>query len=302
MPGPPFGYVLPSGAHTPPLADAPVPTPMNLAPDVVLADAGVATTRPNDVRYQSMVLDGSTLDALAAAFGEWSGQAEHPFVASVARLRDRIDVDGWRWSKEDDDAMAAMHVAAFDHLRHCWGGHPDLGELTAALGLPGRYLRTLAAMAAGKLLFDAGNSVGFVLQGAAQNLSLHVTMGDEPLGAVVSAPDEMQWAARDRRSPQALQRAVIDALASAQGQVNRARPGMVMLSASILYQDFDQMLIDAIHAAFRSVGRRHAGVAAAVGLIPRVSTMQRADEVGFGYALYPIVNPHFAGKNPIRLR
>ena len=75
-----------------------------------------------------------------------------------------------------------------------------------------------------------------------------------------------------------------------------------MLSASILYQDFDQMLIDAIHATFRAVGRKHGGVAAVVVLIPRVFTTQQADEVGFAYALYPLVNPHFEGENPIRLK
>lgn len=301
-PGPPLGYVLPREAQMPALADAPVVAPIDVAADVVLADAEVANTRPSDVRYQSMMLNSERLDRLGADFEVLGGGAGHPFVASVARLRERIGGEGWRWAKEDDDAMAAMHVAAFDYLRHCWGSHPDFARLAAAVRVPGRYLRTLAAFAAGKLLFDAGNRVGFGLSLAVQELTLRVTMGDEPLGVALSAPDALQWTARDRRAPLVLERAVTDALAAARGQVNRARPGMVMLSASILYQDFDQMLVDAIHAAFRAVGRRHVGVAAVVVLLPRVFTTQQADEVGFGYALYPLVNPHFAGENPIRLK
>jgi hypothetical protein len=301
-PGPPFGYVLPREARVPALADEPVVTPIDLATDVVLADADVARTRPNVVRYESMTLSRSTLDALVAAYDELGGQGEHPFVASLARLREQMGREGWRWSKEDDDVVAAMHVAAFDHLRHCWGNHPDLARLAAGFRVPGRYLRTLTAFGAGKLLFDAGNRIGFALQPPVQELSLRVTMGDQQLGVALSAPDALQWAARDRRSPQVLQRAVTDALASARGQVNRARPGLLMLSASILYQDFDQMLIDAIHATFRAVGRKHGSVAAVVVLMPKVFTTRQADEVGFAYALYPLVNSHFEGENPIRLK
>jgi len=300
-PGPPLGYVLPREAQMPALADAPVVTPIDVGADVVLAGAEVANTRPSDVRYQSIMLNRDRLDGLGAAFAALGGGAGHPLVGSLARLRERIGRDGWRWAIEDDDAVAAMHVAAFDYLRHCWGGRPDFAQLVTAFRVPTRYLRTLAAFAAGKLLFDAGNRIGFALQPPAQDLSLRVTMGDAPLGVALSAPDALQWAARGRRSPQVFQRAVTDALAAARGQVNRAKPGLLMLSTSILYQDFDQMMVNAIHAAFRSVGRRYGGVAAVVVLLPRVSTMQQADEVGFGYALYPIVNPHFAGENPIRL-
>ena len=278
-------------------------TPVDVAANVVLADAGVTATRPNDVRYQSMALSDGGLDALAAAFETLCGGAteEHPFVASVARLRERVGREGWRWFGDNDDAMAAMLVASFDHLRHCWGGHPDLVRLAASLSVSGRYLRTLAAFAAGTLMFE-GNRIGFQLQAPAQELSLRVAMGDEPLAFMLSAPDALQWPARDRRSPQVLERTVIDALASARGQVNRARPGMVVLLSSILQPDFDQMLIDAIHAAYRAAGRRHGGVAAVVVLGPKVFPVQQMDEVGFAYALYPIVNPHFAGENPIRLR
>jgi len=99
-----------------------------------------------------------------------------------------------------------------------------------------------------------------------------------------------------------LRTAVIDAVASAQGRVNRSRPGIVVLAATILQPDFDQMVVDAIHAAFQSVGKRHRGVAAVAIIMPKVLPTGDPERVGFGYAFYPILNPRFAGENPIALQ
>ena len=61
------------------------------------------------------------------------------------------------------------------------------------------------------------------------------------------------------------------------------------------------MVVDAIHAAFQAVGRRHRGVAAVAIVMPKVLPIGTLDQVGFGYAFYPIRNPRFAGENPVRL-
>jgi hypothetical protein len=121
------------------------------------------------------------------------------------------------------------------------------------------------------------------------------------LSLALLAPEALQWPARDRRSPDVLRAAVIEAMATAQGRVNRFRPGMIMLGVSILQPDFDQMLVDAIQAAFQAVGRRHRGVAAVAVVMPKVLPAGLPDRLGFGYAFYPLTNPRFAGENPIRL-
>jgi hypothetical protein len=59
--------------------------------------------------------------------------------------------------------------------------------------------------------------------------------------------------------------------------------------------------VDAIHAAFQAVGRRHRGVAAVAIVMPKVLPIGSLDQVGFGYAFYPIRNPRFSGENPVRL-
>jgi hypothetical protein len=94
---------------------------------------------------------------------------------------------------------------------------------------------------------------------------------------------------------------VTDALTSVQGRVNRNRPGIVVLLTSILLPDFDQMLVDTIQLCFQSVGRKNRGVAAVAAVVPKIVPTQHLDHLGFGFAYYPLLNPHFDGENPIRL-
>jgi hypothetical protein len=218
-------------------------------------------------------------------------------------LRQQIDQPGWSWLGHDDDAMAAMYVAALQDLLNCWGQHPLLARLASPLAERGRFLRTMTGFATARLLFDAGNRVGFLppTPGNA-DVQLHFsTAAGEPLSLAMLAPEALQWKERDGRSPQVIRSAVVDALASARGRVNSRNPGVVVLSVSILYPDFDQALVDGIHAAFRAVGRKHGGVAAVSVIMPKVMPAGQPDRVGFGYSFYPIRNPHFFGENPIML-
>jgi hypothetical protein len=321
-PGLPEGEILPNAA----IAVAPLQMPMvtasDIAPGHVLAcqDAiasDYALTRPRHLPDEPLLLSLAILETAAADYDRLTGGrlAEHsaasppaegpdhgayPFAWSILRLRERIDRPGWCWFHHDDDAMATMYVSALHHLMQCWGQHPLLARLAASLAERYRFIRTVAGLAMAKLLHDGGNRVGFSFSG--DDVDLHFTTPvDEPLSLALLAPDALQWRQKERRNPDVLRGAVIDAVASAQGRVNRSKPGIVVLAVSILQPDFDQMVVDAIHAAFQTVGRRHRGVAAVAVVMPKVLPVGQTDRVGFGYALYPIRNPRFTGENPIRL-
>jgi hypothetical protein len=196
-----------------------------------------------------------------------------------------------------------MYVAALHHLLHCWGHHPLFCRLASSLAERERFLRTLTAFATAKLLHDAGNRIGFSspIPGRT-DLHLHFSTAlGEPLSLTILAPDALHWRERHRRSPRTMHAAVVSAMAAARGRVNNRNPGIVVLCASILEPDFDQMVVDGVHGAFRSVGRQHRGVAAVTAIMPRILPAGQRDRVGFGYAFYPIRNPHFAGDNPIRI-
>jgi hypothetical protein len=321
-PGLPDGEILPGVATAIDAAATPMVTTAAIGPSDVLAcgDAiarDYALTRPVSPPDEPLLLSRRLLEDAAAAYDRLTGGllAEHeaasppaegaeqgpfPFAWSVLRLRQRIDRPDWSWLHQDDDAMAAMYVVALHHLMQCWGHHPLLPRLATPLAAPDRFVRTVAGLAMAKLLYDAGNRVGFSL--SASDVDLHFTTPyDEPLSFALLAPEALQWRRKDRRSPDVVSGAVVDALAAAQGRVNRSKPGIVVLASSILQPGFDQMLVDAIHAAFQSAGRRHRGVAAVAAVIPKVFPAGSPDLVGFGYSFYPICNPRFAGENPIRL-
>ena len=317
----PDGEILPAWtvaiapAHAPVVTTSFVPRRDVLAcQDAIARD--YASTRPVSTPDEPLLLTRALIDAAAQDYDRLTGgrlaqhlaaspspdgveQGAYPFAWSVLRLRDRIDRPGWGWLYQDDDAIAAMYVVALHHLMRCWGRHPLLARIAAPLAEPNRFIRTVTGFAIAKLLFDAGNRVGFSLP--ASDVDVHFTTADdEPLSLALLAPDALQWRQKERRSPDVLRAALIDALAAAQGRVNRSRPGIVVLGVSILQPDFDQMVTDAIFAAFQSVGRRHRGVAAVVVVMPKVLPAGRPDLIGFGYAVYPIRNPRFVGENPLR--
>jgi hypothetical protein len=321
----PEGEILPRSAVGIEPNAIPVVVPAGIRRGAVLAckDAIVrsyALTRPRDAPAEATVLSRAMLESTAREYDRLSGgclvahmeasppamgtvQGDYPFAWAILRLRQRIDQPGWSWLRQNEDALAAMLVVAMQDFLHCWGQHPSLGRLASPLAERGRFLRTMTTFATAKLLFDAGNRVGFAPPTPGHtDLQLRFSTPDsEPLSLAMLAPDALQWEERDGRSPQVIRSAVVEALASARGRVNSRNPGVVVLSVSILLPDFDQALVDGIHAAFRAVGRRHRGVAAVSAIMPKVLPAGEPDRVGFGYAFYPIRNPHFTGENPIRL-
>ncbi len=321
-PGLPEDEILPRSAVAIEAAGTPAVTSNIVAPGDILAckdmiASGYALIRPASPPDAPVLLSRAMLEATAADYDRLTGgrlaehaaasppaerpdQGPYPFAWSVMRLRDRMDRPGWSWRWQNDDAMAAMYVAALHHLMLCWGRHPLLPRLAASLAAPDSFIRAVTTLAVAKLLFDGGNRVGFSLTGTEIGLRFTNAAG-QPLSVALLAPEALQWRQKDRRSPDVLRGAVIDALASAQGRVNRSRPGIIVLAASILQPDFDQMVVDAIHAAFHLVGRRHRGVAALGVAMPKVLPAGPPDRIGFGYAFYPIRNPRFAGENPVRL-
>jgi hypothetical protein len=235
------------------------------------------------------------IEASVGASGDDLGS--YPFAWSVHRLRERIDLPDWSWLYQNDDALAAIHVVAMHNLVQSWGHHPLFARLAAQAGEAGQFLRTVCTFATAKLLYDAGNRVGF-----SDDLTLHFTTAlDEPLSLALLEPPLLQWPERERCTPSAMKDAVIEAIGSVQSRVNRLRPGLVVLAVSVWDPNFDQMLVDAIHAALQVVGRKHRGVAAVAPIMPKGLPAGAPDRIGFGYTFYPILNPRFFGQNPIRL-
>ncbi len=324
-PGLPAGEILPGDAAAVVKTEVPMLSPRVLPAGSVLFAQGAATrayalTRPRDPPAEPMLVSPATLESAAADYDRLTGGAlqahiaatpsamepwhgDYPFAWSLLRLREQVGKPDWSWLYQNDDAMAAMHIASMHHFMACWGEHPLLDRLALPLAAPGQFLRTMGTFAVAKLLYDAGNRVGFTVPATGEiELRCHfTTAAGEPLSLALQSPDALQWRERERWNPTVLATVVTQALAAAHGQVNSRRPGIVILTASILQPGFDQALVDCIHAVFRSISRRHRGVAAVAVVVPKVFPVAQLDRVGFGYGFYPLRNPGFAGENPIRI-
>jgi hypothetical protein len=324
-PGLPEGEILRRTAIAVGANATPSVKPYAIGPETVLASQDAMTrvyvlTAPREPPTGPILLSRELLEATAAGYDRLTGgrlaehaaaspppmgaeQGPYPFAWSVLRLREQIGRQGWSWLHHNDDAMAAMHVAALHELLQTWQHHALLERLAAVLAEPNRFLRTVAAFATAKKLFDDGNRVGFDLPTPARSdVELHFTTpADDPMTLALLAPAALQWQEREGRNPRVLRNTVTDALTSVQGRVNRNRPGIALLLSSILLPDFDQMLVDTIQACLQSIGRKNRGIAAVAVVVPKIIPTEHLDHLGFGFAFYPFLNPHFDGENPIRL-
>ncbi len=145
-----------------------------------------------------------------------------------------------------------------------------------------------------------GNRVGFWPSDSEVDLHF-TTAADEPLSLALLAPALLQWRERGAAALEVLTAAVVDTLASAgAGEPRQARDRgarCIDLPAGLRSDGGGRDP----HAAFQAVGRRHRGVAAVAIVMPKVLPIGALDQVGFGYAFYPIRNPRFSGENPVRL-
>ncbi len=323
-PGLPPGELLPRDAVAVPRLAQPSAAPNEVADGTVLAcedeiARDYALTRPHDPPREPMELSAATLERIATEYDRLTGGrlAEHsadaaradtldacayPVAWALLRLGDKVATPGWSWLYENDDAMAAMYVASLYHWLACWEQHPRLDWVTGLLRRPGNFLRTMAVFAAAKLLFESGNRVGFdPPQTDAAELGLHLDAGSNGLVLAIRSPPGLQWAARERWTPAAVHAEIAEVTAGSRGQINIHHPGILILTTSVLLPNFDQAVVDSSKAVLHALRRRGRGLAGIAVVTPKVFPTQRLDQVGFGYGFYPLINPNFAGENPIRL-
>ena len=130
--------------------------------------------------------------------------------------------------------VAVTVIAAFRDLFASWVHHPLFGAMIGTAAAQGFSLHAMAMFGAAKSLASAGNRVGFVPTAGARPriVSFQLVLGaQEQMTVVVNRFDRFEWPDGGRRPPQAVRAAVIEAMASVQGSINRLRPGMLVLSA-----------------------------------------------------------------------
>ena len=241
---------------------------------------------------------GSPLDRSPATYND------RPLDWAVAHFRTRLRDPEWMSFSADSDMLAVAVIAAFRDLFSSWAHHPLFGAMVGTAAAQGFSFHALAIFGAAKSLVSSGNRIGFApTQGPAPRIvSFQLMLGaQEQMSVAVNRFDRFEWPNGGQATPQAVRAAVIEAMASVQGTINRLRPGMLVLSGGASEGSFDQLLVDSIVAAVASHGKRHRGLAAVSAIFPKVSLTGRHREARFGYSFYPVANRNHSIGQSVRI-
>lgn len=252
----------------------------------------------DDVEIQRRHWTGSPLDRSPATYND------RPLDWAVAHFRARLRDPEWMSFSADSDMLAVAVIAAFRDLFSSWAHHPLFGAMVGTAAAQGFSFHALAIFGAAKSLVSSGNRIGFApTQGPAPRIvSFQLMLGaQEQMSVAVNRFDRFEWPNGGQATPQAVRAAVIEAMASVQGTINRLRPGMLVLSGGASEGSFDQLLVDSIVAAVASHGKRHRGLAAVSAIFPKVSLTGRHREARFGYSFYPVANRNHSIGQSVRI-
>ena len=292
--------------------------PATIAGDTVLISREeierlAALYQPRSTDTDSHVISDALLDEVEFQHRRWTDEPlapsaetykDHALSWAVAHLRGRLRDPDWTSFADEDDIVAVTIIAAFRDLFASWAHHPLFAAMVNTVAVQGFSLHAMALFGAAKSLASAGNRVGFVpTQGPRSRIvSFQLVLGPrEQMSVVVNRFDRFAWPDGPQGTPQTVRAAVIEAMASVQGTINRLRPGMLVLSGGISHGGVEQLLLDAITVAIGSHGKRHRGLAAVAAIFPKVGQTGRPREVRFGHAFYPVPNRNHSVGQTIRI-
>jgi hypothetical protein len=313
---------LPPGAVPPPnvtmierAADNP---PATVAGDVVLISreemerlAALYLPRPTDASPH--VISEALLDEVEEQQRRWTneplgaspgGYKDQALAWAVAHFRSKLRTPDWQGFSEDGDLVAMTVISAFRDLIAGWSHHPLFDAMIGTAAVQGFSLHAMAMFAAAKALTSAGNRVGFAATRGPRpriaSLRLVLSSQDQ-MSVAVNRFDRFEWPDGAVATPQTVRAAVIEAMGSVQGSINRLRPGMLVLSPGAVAGTLEQLFVDAIVAAVGSHGKRHRGLAAVSAIFPKIALTGTQREARFGYSFYPIANRNHSIGQSVRI-
>jgi hypothetical protein len=239
-------------------------------------------------------LTGGALPEVAAGAAE--GLARHALAWSLRHLRGRWRAGAWSCFDDSATAIACNTVAGFQHFTATWGQHPMFPAMVATAGARGFSAHGLALFAAGHCMLTQNNRVGFPAPSLETGQIELLRLATGPSRSVDIVPHvfdrfEVPWGRA--WSPEALRKAVQEAVEAEQGRINPRHPGMLLLSPGSALAGFDEALIQAIQAVVQDIGRRHRSLMAIAPIVLRLVPGQVPTEVQFGYGLFPVENRQF---------
>ena len=272
-----------------------------------------ALYQPSSTETDAYVISDALLDDVETEQQRWTnepldpaprGYKDHALAWAVAHFRAQLRDPEWTSFSEDSDLVAGTVIAAFRDLFASWGHHPLFGAMIGTAAAQSFSLHAMAMFGAAKSLSSAGNRVGFVsTPGPGPRIvSVQLLLGTQDLMSVAVNPfNQFEWPDGAVATPQTVRAAVVDAMASVQGTINRLRPGMLVLSAGAVEGTLEQMFVDSIVSAIGSHGKRYRGLAAVSVIFPKIVITGKRREARFGYSFYPVANRNHSVGQSVRI-
>jgi hypothetical protein len=272
-----------------------------------------ALYQPRSTESDPHVISDALLDDLESQQNRWTNQPldttpggykDHALAWAVAHFRARLRDPDWTSFSEDTDLVAVTVIAAFRDLFATWAHHPLFGTMIGTAAAQGYSLHAMAMLGAAKSLASAGNRVAFVpTEGTRPRIkSFQLILGtQDQMSVAVNRLDRFEWPNGAEPTAHAVRSAVIEAMASVQGSINRLRPGMLVLSPGAVEGTLEQLFVDSVISALGSHGKRHRGLAAVSVIFPKIQMTGRHREVRFGYSFYPVANRNHSTGQSVRI-
>lgn len=301
----------------------PMPNPGIMQPGVTFADRATvermeAPLRPRRASAEPLTLTAALLQDVIEAYDRlsggayaahaeasvplhWSGVRRYPLAWSCLHLQEWLRHGTLPLLGPHETTVAAVHVAAFRHFLASWGHHPMFPGMAALAAGSGFALHELAVFATQQALFDTGNRIGLVQppDGPPKLREWSVQTLDRLLAVETAAFPQFAWPDGKPWSAATLRTALQDAIGAVRGRINLRNPGILVLSAGLVPEEFDRPMHDAMQRLFRAHGRANRHLAGLAMITPRVLPADRADRYGFGWVFLPVANPDFAGENKV---
>lgn len=275
----------------------------------------VALTAPRKSNFK-IELSHDWLDALVSRYDEVSAGSyslqenavrknphgiaiKHPFAWAVVRLRASID-QGILNGSDIASALALSYVKLFGSVVSIWEHHPRFMQISRNFGQPGSFFHTAYTMIAASYLYNAGNQITFALedQAGVPNPDLYMKTVRGLAHVEVKAPSGLQYSPGVPFSKQAVEKVIDSVVKKSSRQINRMKPGLLVIASSLPYDVLSMYLRDATRSALSRKGRDHRSLVGIILISTRRLELRpsgREVELSQGYYVEGIQNAFYVG-------
>lgn len=228
-----------------------------------------------------------------------------PLVWSICHLKNCLHTEVLdMMNPKTSTAMLWIHE--FCHVIGIWQRHPRFPAIALQFGLPGQFLHTSALLLIASYLYSAGNRIGITVdeEPNGPNPDLYIRgVGGRRLFLEIKTPETLRWPI-ESITPEKLEKAVKRCIQKSSAQINRNRPGVLVICSSLIALHFPESFKQAIQRGVASEGRGRKGLDAVMCLSPLGSSVSGDPVHGPRYdASYRVdvaTNNHSDGKNFLR--